>query len=242
LTRIYFPGTVAAHGECELAPDEAHYVTRVLRLREGDPLTLFDGCGGEYAGEITLMARGAVRLKVSARVAVDRESPLDIGLAQGISSGERMDYTVQKAVELGIARIQPLAMARSVVHLDGARAAKRAAHWQAVAVAACAQCGRNRVPEVAPVLPYTTWLARLPAGEGVRLILDPRAARRVRDIERPQGAAWLLCGPEGGFAPVEREDAERAQFLGVKLGPRVLRTETAAVAALAALQALWGDF
>lgn len=242
MTRIYFPGDIPAHGVCEIRDEAAHYLNRVLRVQPGEAVTLFDGRGGEYPAAVASVAKHAVRLNVAERNAVDRESPLEIHVAQGISSGERMDYTVQKAVELGVARIQPLATERSVVHLDAQRAAKRVAHWQSIAVAACAQCGRNRVPEVAPVMSYAAWLGSLQAGPQTRLLLSPLAANRLHDLQRPAGAVWLLCGPEGGLAPAEQRDAGHAGFSGVRLGPRVLRTETAAVAALAAMQALWGDF
>lgn len=222
--------------------DAAHYLTRVLRVQPGDAVTLFDGRGGEYPATVAAVAKHAVQLNVADRVAVDRESPLAVQVAQGISSGERMDYTVQKAVELGVRRIQPLATERSVVHLDRERAAKRVAHWQSIAVAACAQCGRNEVPEIAPVMSYAGWLGSLDRDAALRLLLSPRAARRLHDLARPPQGVWLLCGPEGGLAPAEQRDAEHAGFSGVRLGPRVLRTETAALAALAAMQALWGDF
>jgi 16S rRNA (uracil1498-N3)-methyltransferase len=187
------------------------------------------------------MGKKGVTLRVGEPSLVDREAPLPVTLAQGISSGERMDYTVQKAVELGVDAIQPLAVERSVVRLNAERAAKRLAHWQAVSIAACEQCGRNRVPEVRPVATYTAWLAAAPA-EVTRLTLSPAASSTLHDLERPRGQIVLLVGPEGGLSPREHEDAAAAGFTAVRLGPRVLRTETAAVAALAAMQALWGDF
>lgn len=242
LTRIYFPDEIPAHGVCEIRDEHAHYLTRVLRVQPGHAIVLFDGRGGEHQAIVAAVTKQAVQLNVGDRVEIDRESPLVIHVAQGISSGERMDYTVQKAVELGVARIQPLSTERSVVHLDAQRAAKRVAHWQSVAVAACAQCGRNRVPEVAPVMSYRTWLGSLREDTAARLLLSPLAPRRLHDLARPTGRVWLLCGPEGGLAPAEHSDAEQAGFTGVRLGPRVLRTETAALAALAALQTLWGDF
>jgi 16S rRNA (uracil1498-N3)-methyltransferase len=163
-------------------------------------------------------------------------------LAQAVSSGERMDYTVQKVVELGAARIEPLMSSRCVVRLTGERAVKRAAHWRAVAVAACEQCGRNRVPEIAPVTAFRDWLGRQSGtDERGRLLLAPHTGVRLRDVIRPAGMLTLLVGPEGGFSPEEEDAARRVGFNPVRLGPRVLRTETAAVAALAALQALWGD-
>jgi 16S rRNA (uracil1498-N3)-methyltransferase len=242
LTRLYFPEEIAAHGRCLLGPEQAHHVVRVLRLKAGDGVTLFDGRGGEYAAVIAHLARSEVALNVGERTSVDRESPLKVTLAQAISSADRMDYTIQKAVELGVTRIQPLESSRSIVRLDAARAAKRVAHWQAVAVAACEQCGRNRVPEVTAVLPLSIWLGSAPAQANItRLVLSPRAQATLRSLPPPR-EALLLAGPEGGLSPREQEDAQSAGFTAVKLGPRVLRTETAAVAALAAMQILWGDF
>lgn len=223
---------------------QAHHVTRVLRLGTGDALTLFDGNGAEYAAVIARVAKTGVTLNVGERMNIDRESPLEVVLAQAISSGERMEYTVQKAVELGVARIQPLESGRSVVRISGARAQKRVAHWQAVAIAACEQCGRNRVPPVAPVATLTSWLGqafRLPASQ-LRVLLALHAPVSLRELPRPAGSVTLLAGPEGGFTSAEQHDAERAGFAAVRLGPRVLRTETAAIAALAAMQTLWGDF
>jgi 16S rRNA (uracil1498-N3)-methyltransferase len=242
LTRLYFPDDIAAHGQCLLGPEQTHHVARVLRLETGDAVTLFDGNGGEYAAVIAHLAKSRATLNVGERLAVDRESPLQVLLAQAISGADRMDYTVQKAVELGVARIQPLESSRSVVRLDAARAAKRLAHWRAVAVAACEQCGRNRVPEILPVRPLAAWLGGAAAEAGLRLLLSPRARDNLRDFPQPVRAAVLLAGPEGGLSMREEEDAQIAGFTPVRLGPRVLRTETAAVAALAAMQTLWGDF
>jgi 16S rRNA (uracil1498-N3)-methyltransferase len=241
LTRLYFPGEIPAHGLFDAPADQAHHVAHVLRLAAGDALTVFDGRGQEYPAVIERIAKSAVTLRVSAARTVDRESPLEVTLAQGISSGERMDYTVQKAVELGIGAIQPLAVERSVVRLSAERAARRVAHWQAVAIAACEQSGRNRVPPVLPVASLATWLADARA-DALRLTLSPGAASTLRELGRPAGPVVLLIGPEGGLSPREQEDAQAFGFKPLRLGPRVLRTETAAVAALAAMQALWGDF
>lgn len=242
LTRLYFPGRIADHGECVLPAAQAHHVVHVLRLKAGDELALFDGKGSEYAAQIVRLDRSAVTLRIGERRDKDRESPLVISLAQAISSGERMDYTVQKAVELGVARIDPLISSRCVVRLAGERAAKRVAHWQAIAVAACEQCGRNRVPQVSPVEALNNWLERQSVAEAsARLLLTPYGGARLRDVGQPAGVVTVLGGPEGGLTPEEEQAAHRAGFSPVRLGPRVLRTETAAVAALAALQALWGD-
>ena len=181
-------------------------------------------------------------VRVSRRREVDRESPLRVVLAQAISAGERMDYTIQKAVELGVAAIQPVTSDRSVVRLDAARGAKRVTHWQAVPIAACEQCGRNRVPAVQPVMSIASWLGEVASDTTQGLLLLPRATLRLRDMQRPHASITLLAGPEGGLAPEEQQAAEHAGFTPVRLGPRVLRTETAALAALAAMQTLWGDF
>lgn len=227
-----------------LPPPQAHHALRVLRLKAGDAVVLFNGDGYEYAAVISEAGRGRVALEITGRAERDRESPLAITLAQAVSSGERMDYTVQKAVELGVARIQPLIAERSVVRLQGERATKRAEHWQAVVVASCEQCGRNRLPPVLPLLSLDAYLAGEAArcDGALRLLLSPSSVRRLRDLDRPTGPAVLLAGPEGGFSPHEERAAEQAGFLSARLGPRVLRTETAAVAALAAMQAWWGDF
>ena len=241
LTRLYIPEEPPAHGIIEAAAGHAHHVAHVLRLAEGDALIVFDGRGHEYPAVIDRVGKSGVRLRVSEPTLVDRESPLAVTLAQGISSGERMDYTIQKAVELGVYAIQPLAVERSVVRLNSERAAKRVAHWQGIATAACEQSGRNVVPEVLPVASFTTWLADTRASD-VRLTLSPAASLRLQELPRPAVPLVLLIGPEGGLAPREQEDASAAGFMPVRLGPRVLRTETAALAALAAMQTLWGDF
>jgi 16S rRNA (uracil1498-N3)-methyltransferase len=240
LTRLYFPGEISAHGECRLAATQAHHVIHVLRLQAGAPLTLFDGRGAEYAALIRHIDKSGLTLTVTDRREVSRESPLTVVLAQGVSSGERMDYTVQKCVELGISAIQPLMTQRSVVRLAGERADKRIAHWQAVAAAACEQCGRNQVPAVLPVQPLIYWLGTPVNGE--RYLLSPQADKRLREFARPSDTVTLLVGPEGGWNEEETTAAKFAGFAPMALGPRVLRTETAAVAALAAMQALWGDF
>lgn len=244
LSRIYFPGEIPVHGRCALGSGQAHHVARVLRLTTGDRLTLFDGQGNEYEAVIVRVTNAAVTIDIGDRRTVDRESPLAVTLAQGISSGERMDYTVQKAVELGVAVIQPLETSRSVVRLDSARARKRCAHWQSIAIAACEQCGRNRVPTIAPVTTLRDWLGQGAAGAtpGLRVMLTPRAQVALGELPAPPHGVSLIAGPEGGLTAEEEQDAERCGFVAARLGPRVLRTETAALAALAAMQTLWGDF
>ena len=243
MTRLYFPGAIADHGECHVVAGQAHHVIHVLRLQVGAALTLFDGRGGEYVALIKRLDKSGLTLSVAERREVNRESPLGVVLAQGISSGERMDYTVQKCVELGITAIQPLTTQRSLVRLTSERADKRVGHWQSVAAAACEQCGRNVVPGILPVQPLMKWLgAAQRSREDARYLLSPHANTRLRELARPQGTLTLLVGPEGGWNPDETSAAVGAGFIPLTLGPRVLRTETAAVAALAALQAVWGDF
>ncbi len=219
----------------------ARHALGALRLRDGAEVTLFNGDGAEYTGRLTRQQRGAT-VHLATRATPTRESPLRVVLAQGLSAGDRMDLTLQKAVELGVAAIQPLAMRRSVVRLAGDKTDKRLQHWRGVVIAACEQCGRNAPPPVAPLADFATWLPRLPDAEGRSgLLLDPTATSTLADLTPPTGELLLLAGPEGGFDPAERTAAVRAGWQAVRLGPRVLRTETAALAALAAMQALWGD-
>ncbi len=241
--RLYVPGDLAAGSTCVLPPAQAHHAARVLRLRAGERVTLFNGDGGEYEAIIARIARDRVALDIGARAEVDREAALAVTLAQAISSGERMDFTVQKAVELGAVAIHPLTSTRSVVRLAAERAERRVAHWQTVANHACEQCGRNRVPAVAAVMSLHEWLAAAARAPGaLNVMLSARAGCRLRDLPRPQATITLLAGPEGGFTPEEERMAEQAGCTPVRLGPRILRTETAALAAIAAMHALWGDF
>ena len=241
--RFYFPGKLGNGSEVRLPPESAHHAARVLRLAVGEPVTVFDGLGGEFEARITRMDRGEVTIKTGAHLTVEREAPLDVLLAQGLSAGDRMDLTLQKSVELGIAAIQPVTTERSVVKLRDERAARRAEHWQNLVISACEQCGRNRVPPVAPLLGFGEWLAQLPQpGDERRLMLSPHAVVSLRELAPSRDRIILLTGPEGGLAPGEVQSAQSRGFTPVRLGPRVLRTETAALAALAAIQVLWGDF
>lgn len=239
--RFYCPEILAQSGTAELPEQAAHHAARVLRLQVGDRISVFNGLGGEGEARITDIGKRNVSLEIGDWHAVERESPLQVTLAQAISAGEKMDFTLQKAVELGIGNIQPLASERSVVRLSGERAEKRVAHWQGVVVAACEQSGRNHVPGVAPIRPMLDWLGEQD-GPGLRLMLSPTAEVGLRDLPKPTGKITLLIGPEGGLSPMEAEAAQRYGFTPVRLGVRVLRTETAALAALAAMQMLWGDF
>lgn len=244
LTRLYFSGELQVGRKGLLSRSQARHALRVLRLKSGSEITLFNGDGAEYAAVIERAVEDGLVIVVRDSRPAERESPLGVTLAQAVSSGERMDFTLQKSVELGVASIQPLATSRSIVHLDADRAAKRVGHWQSVVISACEQCGRNRVPRVEPLRGFDSWvrgLGRRSTG-ALRVLLSPRAAARLREFERPAAGVVLLAGPEGGLAPEEERDALAADFVAVRLGPRVLRTETAALAALAALQTLWGDF
>jgi 16S rRNA (uracil1498-N3)-methyltransferase len=231
--RVYLDAPLGEAGEVSLEDAPAHHLARVLRLREGDALTVFNGRGGEWDAEFI----GKRRVRLLSFTEVERESPLRLTLVQGVSSGERMDYTVQKAVELGVAVLQPLITRKGVVRLEGTRASARVNHWRKVAIAACEQCGRNRVPEVLPLLDFDQYQAQ--SGEP-RLLLSAQG-RSIREV-RIENAATIAAGPEAGFAPEEQAALERAGFVKASLGPRVLRTETAALAALAAINALRGDF
>jgi 16S rRNA (uracil1498-N3)-methyltransferase len=242
VARFYTDSTPRAGGVSLLPEDTAHHAAHVLRLRPGDEVTLFNGRGGEYAGRICAIDRLRVSVDVLEHRPVERESPLAVTLVQGISSSEKMDFTVQKATELGVAALQPVIAARSVGRLAGERAQLKRAHWRRVAVAACEQCGRNRIPEVLPVLPLAEY-CRAPAAGGARLLLSPQAQLGLRAAAaRLDGAAALASGPEAGFGADEEALLVAAGFVPVRLGPRVLRTETAALAALAALNLLAGDF
>jgi 16S rRNA (uracil1498-N3)-methyltransferase len=238
--RFYLGQTLAPGARFSLPPGPARHAARALRLAAGDTLTLFNGRGGEYAARIDRINKDEVAVSVTGFSAIERESGLSVMLAQGISGGERMDYTLQKAVELGVSGIQPIAARRSVVKLAAERADKRVAHWQGVVASACEQCGRNRVPRVEPPLSLAVWLGGRPVGR--LLFLSPRAASSLAALARPEGPQILVAGPEGGFEPDEIAALESASATPVRLGPRVLRTETAALAALAAMQTLWGDY
>jgi len=238
--RFYLDQILAPGARLMLPPGPARHAARALRLAPGDALTLFNGRGGEYPALIERIQKEDVAVRVTGFADIERESRLRVLLAQGISSGERMDYTLQKAVELGVAAIQPIAAKRSVVKLSGERADRRVAHWQGVVNSACEQCGRNTTPTVATPLSLADWLGRRPAGRV--LFLSPLADRRLADLPPPSAQEVLLAGPEGGFEPDEIAALHAFDALPVRLGPRVLRTETAALAALAAMQTLWGDF
>ncbi len=238
--RIFISPPLASGRRVLLEGAAAQHV-RVLRLRPGDSLAVFDGTGGEYAAELLHVDRRRVEVLLHCHRSVEAESPLKLTLVQAVSKGERMDWTVQKAVELGISRLLPVFTRRSIVRLEGQRLEKRMTHWRGVMRSACEQCGRNCVPELLSAVPLTAAWAQLDDG-GLRLVLDPRGGRRLRQLaDGSAGVASLLVGPEGGLTDEELEAAAGHGFKSLLLGPRVLRTETAGIAALAALQALCGD-
>ena len=234
--RFYLDAPLRAGSVCTLSEDAAHHAIHVLRLREGEDVTLFNGRGGEYAARIASIQRLRISIDLLEHRAVERESPLRVTLVQGVSAGEKMDSTVRKAVELGVAEVQPVLATRSVARPKGERADSRRQHWQRVVIAACEQCGRNRIPAVQPL----TSVEDYRPGEGLKVLLSPGA--KLRLSEAVKGEAFILAaGPEAGFTAEEESAFVAAGFLPVSLGPRVLRTETASVAALAALGALRGD-
>jgi 16S rRNA (uracil1498-N3)-methyltransferase len=240
LTRVHVPEPLTAGRRQAIEGNAASHIARVLRLKPGDALTLFDGRGGEYAARIETIRNGAVVVEVQERSALERESPLSLTLAQGVSRGERMDWVVQKATELGATRIIPLLTERSVVRLDSKQSARKLQHWQGIAIAACEQSGRNRIPDMAAPLDLHDFLRGIDS-RATRLLLSPSGTQRVNDLEAPDGGIVILIGPEGGLAESEQRAALNAGFMPVRLGPRVLRTETAAVAALTLLQHQFGD-
>ncbi len=240
--RIFSAAPLASGQRIVLDPIAARHLREALRLARGDTFCLFDGRGGEYAASVVTVSRERVEAEVGARLPVNRESPLAITLAQGISRGERMDYTLQKAVELGVHRIVPLATERSTVRLDDERARKRLEHWQGIVRHACEQSGRTALPPVAGIATVPDFAASETAA--LSLMLDPAAAAPLGELTAalaPPPDICLAIGPEGGFSPGERAVLEAAGFVGARLGPRILRTETAALVALSVLQSRLGD-
>lgn len=240
-TRIHVDQTLALATELALPPQAAEHVARVLRMNEGDMLTLFNGDGYDYAATLITVGKREVTLRIEEREPVTNESPLSLTLAQGVARGEKMDLIVQKATELGVARIVPLFTERSEVKLDPSRAEKRLLHWRAVAASACEQSGRVRVPEVTPAQTLQEWLRSLKDDGTQRLALLPEGSLRVRELRFGDTGGLLVVGPEGGLGDRDVAALKEARFEGLRLGPRILRTETAGLAALAALQALHGD-
>ena len=240
-TRLFVSGQLINGGVLVLEGDRARYLGRALRLAVGDDISVFNGEGGEWSAGIDAMTKSTVTLSIGAQAESETESALKIHLVQGISRGERMDFVVQKATELGVKRITPLLTEYGVVKLDAARAEKRRDHWQNIAVSACEQSGRTRLPLIDTPMALKDWFGNKPTEVDAELILAPGAPASLASIAAPETKVCVLIGPEGGFSHTEYEDADVAGFRAVSLGPRVLRTETAAIAALTAMQTLWGD-
>ncbi|MEA3141095.1 MAG: rRNA (uracil1498-N3)-methyltransferase [Gammaproteobacteria bacterium] len=246
LTRVFVDEDLNSGGVVELARDSAAHVAKVLRARSGDELVLFNGDGREFSGAIESVKGSRVFASIGAARIFDRESPFKVTLVQCIPRGDRMDFIVQKATELGVERIVPVLSQRSVVRLDASQAASKQAHWRAVAISACEQCGRNRLPAVEAPLPLLNFLGAAGAGDSraLRLVLEPETAALEAGTGvagAPVTGALIAIGPEGGFAPEELEAFNLSHFSRLGLGPRVLRTETAAIVAIAILQARFGD-
>ena len=241
IPHLYLPQPLHSGSLTTLSQERKRYLCRVLRLQHGAPLTVFNGKGGQYQATLALPENGpAAAVRIGQHQPLERESPLPITLLQGISRGERMETTLRKATELGINAILPLFTARCEVRLQGQRLARRITHWQGIIISACEQSGRNRLPELQHPRQLPDALAS--RTHHTALLLDPLANQRLTDLPAPAGPVSLLTGPEGGFAPDELALARQHGYRGLRLGPRVLRAETAPLAALAAMQILWGDF
>ena len=238
ITRIYQPIPLSENLMITLDKDASHHILHVLRLQTGTQLKIFNGQGGEYDAELIGMEKKHARIKVKNFSDIKCESPLLIHLGQGIVRGEKMDLIIQKAIELGVNEITPLITEFSNVKLAADRLEKKHAHWQAVAISACEQSGRNKLPKIHPPELIATWLQHSAAD--LKIILDPFAKTDLKNYKQAE-TVCIVVGPEGGFCENELDLAKQHHFLPLQLGPRILRTETAALAAIAILQAKWGD-
>jgi 16S rRNA (uracil1498-N3)-methyltransferase len=238
--RIFTDQPLSDHSRIELEPEPSHHLLQVLRLGPGATLQLFDGSGGEYAAGITAVGKKQVEVEVRELLRQEPTPSLPICLMLGISRGERMEFALQKAVELGVCELRPLFTERCQVKLSGKRLVQRLAHWRRLIVNACEQSGRCRIPALAEAESLAAALHR--QRPGVSLLLDPRSTRSLRELPEPRTGVTLLVGPEGGLSEKERGLALQHDIIGIRLGPRILRTETAPLAAIAGLQTLWGDF
>ena len=238
IPRIFTTQELQINANIQLEPGPSQHLSRALRMKPGDNIILFDGTGGQYPATISTLGRTSVVAITADFDPVERESGLSVHLGIALSRGERMDWIVQKATELGVSAITPLRTERTEVRLSGERAEKKLRHWQQIATSACEQCGRNRLPDIQPTQNLAQWVNVVEAD--ARLVLHHRANSARMDATSPSSIA-LLVGPEGGLSPGEITAAEQAQFLSLQLGPRILRTETAPLAAIAILQGRWGD-
>ncbi|WP_446808737.1 16S rRNA (uracil(1498)-N(3))-methyltransferase [Methylomonas sp. 2BW1-5-20] len=239
VSRLYVAGALNVGGRVELVGDAAHYVRSVLRLKQEQSIMLFNGRGGEYLGRFSEVSRKIVRVEIEQFVDRDVESPLAIRLGLGISRGDRMDWAVQKAVELGVTQLTPLVTERCVIKFNDDKKLQRLQHWQHIVQHATEQSGRTVCPMLGEVADLADWAG---AQQGLRVFLDPYAELSLADLEPENSCVTLLSGPEGGFSEQERIIAKAAGFVPVRMGARILRTETAVLSALTAVQTLWGDF
>lgn len=240
--RFYNNSPLAINATAILSESAAAHAIKALRLSVGDNIMLFNGDGFDYSCILIELKKNAATAQVNGAQQIDNESPLSIKLLQGISSGDRMDFTIQKAVELGVKEIQPINTQRSVVKLNAERAEKRTEHWQNIAISACEQSGRAVVPKVLAPIALDKWLSQNPQSNDTRILLNPVGATRLAEITTPTADIQLLIGAEGGLSPAEITLAGSQGFQSIVLGPRILRTETAALTAISAMQALWGDY
>ncbi len=240
VSRLYVIDALALGQRVQLQDDAAHYVRTVLRLKNGQEITLFNGQGGEYLGRFVEVSRKRVIIDIEEFIKRNVESSLSIEMGLSISRGDRMDWAVQKAVELGVNRITPLVTERCVIKFkEHDKKQQRLQHWRNIVQHAAEQCGRTQLPEMPEIEELASWVC---AQQGLKLFLDPHAELTLKDLTPDGERVTLLSGPEGGFSQEEREIAQDSGFVGIRLGQRILRTETAAVAAVSAVQVLWGDF
>ena len=240
--RFYSPKPLVIGETTALSENATAHAIRVMRLKVGDTLTLFCGDGIDYHCALVSVEKKTAHVQVVSQATIQNESPLDIRLLQGISSGDRMDYTIQKAVELGVTEIFPLNTERSVTKLSGDRLEKRVEHWQGVAIAACEQSGRAVLPNIHVPFTLAQWLSQHESQDSLNLLLNPVGASQLAQLAKPDSHINILIGPEGGLSPAEIALASQHHFQSIVLGPRILRTETAALTAIASMQTLWGDF
>lgn len=240
LTRCHIDSALQVGAELTLPEDTANHLIRVMRLREDDGCVLFNGDGHDYDARVIAVGKRESRVRIESMQPVTNESPLRITLLQGIARGEKMDLILQKATELGVAAIIPVNAERTEVKLDAARAEKRMAHWRNVIVSACGQSGRARIPALSPPLPLLQ-AAQAASATALKLTLDPLGSHRLASLDSSVHEVVIAIGPEGGWSPRDRDVLQQAGFQGLQLGPRILRTETAGLAAIAALQARLGD-
>ena len=240
MSRFYLSDALYAGQVVEL-PDNVVRHLNVLRVRCGEEVVLFNGNSKAYPARLDVLEKRRASVRILREEATDNESPLNITLVQAVSAAERMDFTLQKSVELGVAEIRPVISERCVVRLSGERAEKRVARWQEIVVSACEQSGRNIVPKVLPLTTYAQSLQQLPQ-ETTKLLMSLNRAQKLGDVQPQSGKVVFMVGPEGGWTEKEEQQAFDAGFQSVTLGKRVLRTETASLAAIAAMQTLWGDF